>query len=358
MAVVCVVLCLLVSPLFVLEDPFFTRHFQNMSLTRSMQGPHHAGREPVLVNPLPYVHASEPRLVDILDATTNTVFVAEEKHPVRENQVALVTATDYHFHWDGAEEALQDTIQERQQYADLHGYTFDFVDLRTFEQDAVQEDMAAVWKKIPVLKHIFDKRPDAEWIWWLDLDAVLMGAQSLQEYLFDRIEELQDEARHMQDTDLELANKTDGIFKRLGRIPLNETNLIVTADMNSSMINAGSFLIRRSEWSEQLIDLWLDPLFVKAALNHTIGFLEQGVLTHLVMNHKTIAQHTAAVPMTTINAFPWAGIWTWRPGSLVVHMAGCWVNHVCAHWNKEFRAVKNGLKESVSPPPAAGQSSS
>ncbi|ORY84968.1 galactosyl transferase GMA12/MNN10 family-domain-containing protein [Protomyces lactucae-debilis] len=262
-------------------------------------------------------------------------------------RVAMVTSVNYRWNWEGAQEAFELSAQERQAYAALHGYSFDVIDVRSFKQDLVDPSWHVQWMKIPIVKHIFEKYPDADWVWWLDADAIIMGNQDLDSYLFDRIESLQAEARQFH-SDNRREQYGMAMFKYLHNITLAETNLIVTPDMDTPMINIGSFLIRRSEtWTDMLLDLWADPLFHKAAEDRAIGFQEQGVLAHLIQQHKTIARHTAMVPMTSINAFAWAGPWTWRPDSLVMHEAGCYVHALCRHWMREYRAVKKGEKDRV-----------
>jgi galactosyl transferase GMA12/MNN10 family len=32
-----------------------------------------------------------------------------------------------------------------------------------------------VWGKLPAILEAFEKYPDAEWVWWLDIDAIIMS---------------------------------------------------------------------------------------------------------------------------------------------------------------------------------------
>ncbi|ORY84969.1 galactosyl transferase GMA12/MNN10 family-domain-containing protein [Protomyces lactucae-debilis] len=331
------VLCLLGAPIYVAYYYLYGSAFSSLSLAR--------------INAFAALSAGDVLLSDLLrrpltmQASIDEIGILEKSR----QSVALVTASNHDFAWQGAEAAFYDTIKEREAYAMVHGYSFDVVDLRNFTQDAIDATWPVVWLKIAVLRDTFQKHPDADWVWWLDADAILMGMQDLDTYLFDRLEALQDEARRVQSLNKHPEDRM-GVFEYTQRLSLAETNLIVTPDMNTRMINAGSFLLRRSAWTEMLLELWTDPYLFAAAKDDTIGFQEQGVLAHLIQQHTTIARHTAVVPMTSINAFPWAGPWTWHHGSLVMHTAGCWVHHQCEHWMKEYRAVKEGLKEQVEPP--------
>lgn len=248
--------------------------------------------------------------------------------------------------WPGAHQVYMETIEDRGRYADRHGYSFDVIHKETFNGTVKVANGNFVWQKGPIIKRIFDMRPEAEWVWWLDLDAMIMNdAFGLQSYLFDRIDVLQDAARERQRQYPADRNDIDGIFRQISKITLPEINLIVAADMGESRINAGSLLFRRSLWTDMVLDLWTDQYFVEASNNGRFVLEEQGVLTHLIMAHKAVSQHTAAVPMLTINAFADAGCWTYENTSLVVHFAGCSYSlkpGACAEWNKQYRALKRG----------------
>jgi hypothetical protein len=69
----------------------------------------------------------------------------------------------------------------RQQYARLHGIsgssplTVDYeamvLDLNDFP---LAKEKHAVWGKLPSIMHAFERYPSAEWVWWLDIDALIM----------------------------------------------------------------------------------------------------------------------------------------------------------------------------------------
>ena len=39
---------------------------------------------------------------------------------------------------------------------------------------AISETASPVWAKLPAILDAFERYPDAEWIWWLDMDAIIM----------------------------------------------------------------------------------------------------------------------------------------------------------------------------------------
>ena len=50
----------------------------------------------------------------------------------------------------------------------------------------VSRERHPVWCKPTVIAEAMDKNPLAEWIWWLDMDAIIMTPQlDLYEYLLD-----------------------------------------------------------------------------------------------------------------------------------------------------------------------------
>lgn len=116
-------------------------------------------------------------------------------------------------------------------------------------------------------------------------------------------------------------------------IPYSEVNMILSEDM--TMLNAGSFFIRRSEWSDMLLDIWSDQAFI----NETIAddmFHEQGALYALITRHATVRSHVAMVDQRLFNA----GFYNWRKGDLAVHFAGCATRHRCNMYWWEFAQVK------------------
>jgi hypothetical protein len=54
------------------------------------------------------------------------------------------------------------------------GYDFMTVDLSSY---VITHKTHPVWGKLPAILEAFRKYPSAEWIWWLDVDAVIMTPQ-------------------------------------------------------------------------------------------------------------------------------------------------------------------------------------
>ena len=81
------------------------------------------------------------------------------------------------------------------------------------------------------------------------------------------------------------------------------------------------------------MDLWSDPQFINAGW----AGQEQDALLKMVINHKSVRDHVGYVNQRVINAYPVGGDnMGWYTGDLVVHFAGCWVEHKCAAQFEDF----------------------
>lgn len=103
--------------------------------------------------------------------------------------------------------------------------------------------------------------------WWMDLHTFIMEPSiSLHSHIFSHIQ-------NVTYRDINLYNplnithppsRTDfphldeASYSAVGDGRAQSINLIVPQDCGG--FNLGSFLIRRSEWSERLLDIWWDPV--------------------------------------------------------------------------------------------------
>lgn len=78
-------------------------------------------------------------------------------------------------------------------------------------------------------------------------------------------------------------------------------NIIVPQDCRG--FNLGSFLVRRSRWTDRLLDLWWDPVLYEQKHMQWVH-KEQNVLEHLYTTQPWIRPHVAFVPQRRINSFP------------------------------------------------------
>jgi hypothetical protein len=173
------------------------------------------------------------------------------------SEVVIVTASDGKGHNGGIEDVLGQTAANRKAYCEHHGYNYHFVNISKFEL----ENAHPVWKKIPAIVDAFNTYPKAQWVFFLDLDAIIMSPkQDLNSLILSHAG---------------LAKSLDfGVeWHRSDRVPLgvympseqdikfDEIDMLIAQDHNG--INAGSFFLRRSKFTQWMLDMWADPFFMK-----------------------------------------------------------------------------------------------
>jgi hypothetical protein len=175
-----------------------------------------------------------------------------------------------------------------------------------------------VWSKVPVLVDAFKKHPQAKWLWWLDIDAIIMTPTiDLASHVLSNQALLsklrKGEAYHLR------GEGKDGVFHTPENPDPNQINLVITGDHNG--INAGSFFLRRSDWTDVFLDLWVDPYYVERDWPGK----EQDAIIHMIQYHKFISDHVGIVPQRTMNAYSEGNEqMRWHPKDLIIHFAGCW----------------------------------
>lgn len=189
-----------------------------------------------------------------------------------------------------------------------------------------------MYSKLDHMKNALDKNPTAEWAWWIDNDAIFMPKHiNMTEYLF---------SEEGLATWLRMADKDDRLYEQKKKDPMPtyaDTQLIFANDHNG--LNAGSFLLRRGEWADWLLDIWRDEIFVEWGHN---GFEEQEVLAHLIKTHEAIRRKAVQISGTTINA----NVYHYRRNeTILIHFAGCWVDQVCQWWVEQIMRVRDGKQE-------------
>jgi len=176
-----------------------------------------------------------------------------------------------------------------------------------------------VWSKIPVLVDAFKRFPHAKWLWWLDFDAIIMSPKVDLTSLVLGAKSMYSVLRKGEDYRIR-GKEREGVYHTPANPSVDDIHLLISGDHNG--INAGSFFLRRSDWTEKIfLDLWLDPFYI----DRDWAGKEQDALIHIIEHHKFIRQHVGILPQRTINAYSEGGDeMGWRPGDLVVHFAGCW----------------------------------
>lgn len=174
-----------------------------------------------------------------------------------------------------------------------------------------------VWNKIPILKEAFARFHKAKRLYWLNIDIIIMTPSiNLHGHVLTQAG----------------LNKNGAFGKELGRVvggssgyttPTTVDESKVNFDISSDQraMNAGTFLLRRSDWTDWLLNMWDDPLYIKADW----VMKENQAWTHMFTNHEIIRNHTAHIAQKGLNSYPSYNFLGehWSEGDLPVPFAGC-----------------------------------
>jgi len=78
-------------------------------------------------------------------------------------------------------------------------------------------------------------------------------------------------------------------------------NVVLPQDCGG--FNLGSFFVRRSAWTDRLLDIWWDPVFYEQR-HMQWEHKEQDALEYIYTNQPSVRPHVAFVPQRKVNAFP------------------------------------------------------
>jgi len=263
--------------------------------------------------------------------------------------------------WKGPKEwaVERDSIANKKAYADRWGYHLEIKDMSTKKRYA--HEWRESWEKVDVIKQTMRQYPKAEWFWWLDLHTFIMEPSiSLQSHIF----------RHLDDVtyrDINIYNplnithppsKKDYPYldqeslSPVGDGKLNSINLVVPQDCGG--FNLGSFFVKRSEWSERLLDIWWDPVGYEQK-HMEWEHKEQDALEYLYTNQPWIRSGTAFIPQRMINSFPPGAcaetpddpriFYTEKDRDFVVNMAGCEWGRDCWGEMASYRQLSEKLNQ-------------
>lgn len=196
--------------------------------------------------------------------------------------------------------------------------------------------------------------------WWLDLNTFIMEPSvSLQKHIFNNLggETYRDIREYnplnishpFNDTYLDEVSRS-----AVGDGDPRSIDLIVPQDCAG--FNLGSFFMRRSTWTDRLLDIWWDPVLYEQK-HIDWEHKEQDALEHLYTTHPWIRSHTAFIPGRKINAFPPGacpqnGInplihYNERDRDFIVNMAGCAWGRDCWGEMYNFRELSNKLNRTL-----------
>jgi hypothetical protein len=166
------------------------------------------------------------------------------------------------------------TAARMRQYAQIHGYRF--VEHRSL----LDITRHPAWNKIMAVRKAMSASR-AQWILWVDADAVIMNYEH-------RIEDLIEEG----------------------------CDLIFGSDFNG--LNSAVFLARNCEWCRQFFDAVYSLGDVNYDPDHYGPKWEQNTIKHLLNNFSGINEHVALHPENRMNALPG----NYKAGDFILHLGG------------------------------------
>lgn len=229
------------------------------------------------------------------------------------------------------------SLENRKEYCNYHGCIDYFVNLKKF----VKPGDFAVWSKMAAIREAFETHPDVEWVWWLDTDAIIMnGMIDVAKHILNP-RALKERLSYGRPLHSMKEGLFDFIYFEEDEIDPNDIDLIIAQDFFS--LNAGSFFIRRSAFTEFLLEFWEDPF------HHTNGYIraEQDALCYMFLGHERFQNHFGLVSQRLLNSYTYdpKGVWTYDTGDLIVHLAGCNEKKVCESHFHEFWAKRIQVPE-------------
>ncbi|EGO52769.1 hypothetical protein NEUTE1DRAFT_72749 [Neurospora tetrasperma FGSC 2508] len=262
--------------------------------------------------------------------------------------------------WKGAREwAIErDSIRNKKKYVAKWGYDLEIVDMSTKKRYA--HEWRESWEKVDFIRSTLRKYPKAEWVWWLDLNTFIMEpSKSLQDHIFDHIEDVT--YRDINEYNpLNISHPpADPYLDELSKSPIGDGNpnsIHLMLSQDCSGFNLGSFFMRRSTWTDHLLDVWWDPVAYEQK-HMEWEHKEQDALEQLYTAQPWIRKSTAFLPQRMINSFPTGACsekgndprihYDQKDRDFLVNMAGCEWGRDCWGEMYNFRELSYHLNRSL-----------
>jgi mannan polymerase II complex MNN10 subunit len=138
----------------------------------------------------------------------------------------------------------------------------------------------------------------ADWprFWWLDTNTFIMEpSKSLQKHIFKRIEKITYRDINTYNP-LNISHPlTDEFLDPETRSPVGDgkpasINMLIPQDCGG--FNLGSFMVRRSVWTDRLLDIWWDPVGYEQK-HMEWEHKEQDAFEYMYQNQPWIRPHVA-----------------------------------------------------------------
>jgi mannan polymerase II complex MNN10 subunit len=192
--------------------------------------------------------------------------------------------------------------------------------------------------------------------WWLDLNTFVMEpSYSLQSHIFNKLSKNTYRDINVYNplnithplTEPYLDEQT---LSLVGDGKPESINLIVPQDCGG--FNLGSFFIRRSVWTDRLLDIWWDPVGYEQK-HMDWEHKEQDALEYMYRNQPWIRPHVAFIPQRKVNSFPPGACgdngvdpkihYKSEDRDFIVNMAGCEWGRDCWGEMYNYRQLSNRM---------------
>ncbi|KAF2636094.1 hypothetical protein P280DRAFT_157471 [Massarina eburnea CBS 473.64] len=258
--------------------------------------------------------------------------------------------------WKGPREwAIErDSVKNKKKYTQKWGYDLEIVDMSTKKRYA--HEWRESWEKVDTIRNAMRKYPHAEWFWWLDTNTFIMEpTYSLQKHIFNSL-------NAVTYRDINVFNPlnithplTEEYLDVETRSPIGDgkvdsINMLVPQDCSG--FNLGSFFVRRSVWTDRLLDIWWDPVGYEQK-HMEWEHKEQDALEYMYKNQPWIRPHVAFLHQRKINSFPPGACgdkgddphihYKEKDRDFLVNMAGCEWGRDCWAEMYNYRQLSNRL---------------
>lgn len=259
--------------------------------------------------------------------------------------------------WKGAREwAIErNSIWNKEKYAKRWGYELEIANM--LAKKRYSHEWRESWEKGDVIRDAIRKYPQAEWFWWLDLNTWVMEYESsLQQRVFNDLESQVYRDINIYNP-LNITHPLPEFYlDELGRAlegdeDQNSINMLLTQDCSG--FNLGSFFLRKSVWTERLLDAWWDPVMYQQMHLEWIH-KEQNALEYIYQSQPWVRSGVGFLPQRSINSFPLGACgdqnnraihYQEKDRDLVVNMAGCAFGRDCWSEIYHYRELSNLLTQ-------------
>ncbi|KAJ6163988.1 hypothetical protein N7470_002660 [Penicillium chermesinum] len=234
--------------------------------------------------------------------------------------------------WKGAREwAIErNSIWNKELYAHEWGYELEVANL--LAKKRYSHEWRESWEKGDVIREVMQKYPHAEWFCHLEdkvyrdinVNNPLNITHPLPEFWLD-----------------EVGRSAEGDGRP------ESINMLLTQDCSG--FNLGSFFLRRSLWTDRLLDAWWDPVMYEQ-MHMNWEHKEQNALEWIYQSQPWIRSSVAFLPQRSINSFPPGACgeeenpaihYQEKDRDFLVNMAGCMYGRDCWSEMHHYRAVSN-----------------